>query len=187
MAAATRSIDAPERAGAVIAVPLAADTTVYAGTLVCLNADGNAVPGANTAGLHALGRAEEDADNDGGNAGDITVRVKRGTFRYANSATAAIEAADRGKVCFVEDDSTVAELTTNSVVAGRVVEVDADGVWVDITAAQRSLAPVAVALASTNGTAAAAADLAALKAETEHIGDDVRALKAALVTAGVLS
>ena len=41
-------------------------------------------------------------------------------------------------------------------------------------------------LGSTNGTAAAAADLAALKAEAELIGDDVRALHAALITAGVL-
>jgi hypothetical protein len=45
----------------------------------------------------------------------------------------------------------------------------------------------AVALGSTNGTAGAAADLNALKAETELIGDDLRAIHAALVTAGFLS
>jgi hypothetical protein len=45
----------------------------------------------------------------------------------------------------------------------------------------------AVALGSTNGTAGAAADLAALKAETELLGDDVRAMHAALVTAGYLA
>jgi hypothetical protein len=39
---------------------------------------------------------------------------------------------------------------------------------------------------STNGTMAAAADLAAVKAEGELIGDDLRALRAALITAGVL-
>jgi hypothetical protein len=44
-----------------------------------------------------------------------------------------------------------------------------------------------VALASTNGTAAAAADLAALKAETENIGDDVRALYTALKANGSLA
>ena len=43
-----------------------------------------------------------------------------------------------------------------------------------------------VTLTSTNGTAAAAADLAALKVETEKIGDDVRAIHAALVTRGIL-
>lgn len=41
---------------------------------------------------------------------------------------------------------------------------------------------VVAALTSTNGTAADAADLAALKAEAEKIGDDVRALGAALAT-----
>jgi hypothetical protein len=45
----------------------------------------------------------------------------------------------------------------------------------------------AVVLGSTNGTAAAAADLAALKAEAELIGDDVRAIHAALVQAGYLA
>lgn len=41
---------------------------------------------------------------------------------------------------------------------------------------------VIAALTSTNGTAAGAADLAALKTEAEKIGDDVRALGAALAT-----
>lgn len=46
----------------------------------------------------------------------------------------------------------------------------------------------AVTLTSTNGTAAAAsADLAALAAEAEKIGDDVRAIHAALLTAGFLA
>jgi len=48
-------------------------------------------------------------------------------------------------------------------------------------------APTAVTLTSTNGTAAGAADLAALKAEAEKIGDDVRAMHAALVNKGILS
>lgn len=41
---------------------------------------------------------------------------------------------------------------------------------------------VIAALTSTNGTAGAAADLTALKAEAEKIGDDVRALGAALAS-----
>lgn len=48
------------------------------------------------------------------------------------------------------------------------------------------IAPALVALTSTNGTAAAAGDLAALKAETENQGDDIRAIHAALVTLGIL-
>lgn len=44
-----------------------------------------------------------------------------------------------------------------------------------------------VDLTSSNGTAAGAADLAALKVESEKIGDDVRAIHAALVTAGLIA
>jgi len=44
-----------------------------------------------------------------------------------------------------------------------------------------------VALSSTNGTAGAAGTLAALAAETEHVGDDVRAIYAALVAAGLMA
>jgi hypothetical protein len=45
---------------------------------------------------------------------------------------------------------------------------------------------VAVTLTSTNGTMAAAADDAAVKAEGEKIGDDVRAIHAALVLHGLI-
>lgn len=45
----------------------------------------------------------------------------------------------------------------------------------------------AVVLGSTNGTMAAAADLAAVKAEGELQGDDIRALYAALQAAGILA
>lgn len=47
--------------------------------------------------------------------------------------------------------------------------------------------PVVVALTSTNGTMAAAADDAAVKVEGEKIGDDVRAIHAALVSKGIIS
>jgi len=54
-------------------------------------------------------------------------------------------------------------------------------------------AQAAVTATSTNGTAAGAADLAALKAEAEKIGDDVRAvidlanaLRTALLTVGII-
>ena len=57
--------------------------------------------------------------------------------------------------------------------ANNMVEVE--------TMAPRKLVVIA-ALTSTDGTAAAAADLAALKAEAEKIGDDVRAIAAALAS-----
>jgi hypothetical protein len=46
--------------------------------------------------------------------------------------------------------------------------------------------PISVVLTSTNGTMAAAADDAAVKAEGEKQGDDIRAIHAALVAKGIL-
>lgn len=182
-AASTAAIDTPERAGKTTAYPVAATTTIYAGTLVALNSSGNAVPASDTAALTVIGRAEATADNSAGSAGDVDVTVKRGTFRFANSADYAVDADDIGKPCYVESDNTVAETSTNSVRAGTVVDVDSDGVWVDTNA---NPVAIQVTLGSTNGTMAAAADLAAVKVEGEKLGDDVRAIHAALVAKGIL-
>jgi hypothetical protein len=127
---ATQPINTPEREGAIVSLPVAAATMLYAGTLVAIDASGNAVPAADTAGLKVLGRCEEDVVN-AGLAGAKSVRVKRGVFRFANSATSAVDADDVGLPCYVEDDSTVAETGDNSIVAGIVIEVGSEGVWID--------------------------------------------------------
>lgn len=59
----------------------------------------------------------------------------------------------------------------------------ADGDLIEVESHAPIKVVVIAALTSTDGTAGAAADLAALKAEAEKIGDDVRALGAALATA----
>jgi len=177
MPAATEPINTPERPGVVVSVPVAAGARLFAGALAALDATGHAVPAADAPGLRVLGRVEESADNTGGAAGEIAVPIKRGVFRYPNSATAPLDAGAPGRLCYVEDDQTVAQNTTHRVVAGRVVAVEEAGVWVEIGSILPAAAP---ALASSDGTAAAAADLAALAAEAEKIGDDVRALHAAL-------
>lgn len=202
MSAATAAILTPERLGTVVNVPLAADAVIYQGTLVCLDSSGNAVPAADTAALRVIGVAQADADNTDGDAGDVTLNVKRGVFGFANSGDAAVDADDKGKLCVVEDDSTVAETSTNKIPAGRVVDVDDDYVWVDVAEGPARVPTVITALAaltstnstagaavpgaltSTNGVAgAASADLAALAAEAEKIGDDVRAVHAAALLA----
>lgn len=167
-----------------MAFPVAAATNIYAGTLVALDASGNLVNASDAAAIRVAGRAEETVDNSAGSAGDLKATVKRGVFKFANSGSAAVDADDKGKICFVEDNQTVAETSTNKCKAGLVVDVEDDGVWVDTTFA--AFATQVVTLGSTNGTAGAAADLAALKAETELIGDDVRAIHAALVVLGIL-
>lgn len=187
MAAATKAINSPERPGKLLYLPLAAATVIYAGTLVALDSNGRAVPAADTAGLRVVGLAQETVDNSAGSAAALSINVKPGIFRMNNSATDAVDTNDVGKLCFVEDDNTVNEAgASDRVIAGRVVEVDSEGVWVEVGHESR-IVPTVVTLTSTNGTMAAAADDAAVKVEGEKIGDDVRAIHAALVTAGIIA
>ena len=60
MAALTSSRNTPEMSdfGRMQMYPVEANTTVYLGSMVALNANGNAVPAASTAGLRLVGRAE---------------------------------------------------------------------------------------------------------------------------------
>lgn len=133
MVALTGDRSTPRALGDVIEVPMKGATTVYAGALVCLNATGFAVPGAVATTLLAVGRADEQVINAGAD-GAKTIKVRRGQFRFANSAAGdAITWADYGKQVFVVDDQTVAKTngTTTRSVAGICRGVDAQGVWVE--------------------------------------------------------
>lgn len=123
----------PMREGVLYDYPVAADTVIYAGSLIVLDADGNAEPASTATGLVAVGRAEQHVDNGGGAATALTVRVRQGVFRWANSADAdAITKAEIGSQCYIVDDQTVAKTSGDDTrsVAGTVVDVDAQGVWV---------------------------------------------------------
>lgn len=133
--AATAPINTTEVPGKTFYLPVAAAVVIYAGTLVAVNAAGEAVMAAATAGLRVLGRAEQTIDNSTGAAGALYINVKRGAFKVANSATAAVDADDIGKLCYIEDDHTVAEMAANSIPAGVVLGLDGDYVLVDVAAA----------------------------------------------------
>jgi hypothetical protein len=131
----TQDRDTKARPGDFYQPGVAANALIYAGALVCLNANGYATPGAAALGLNAIGRCEGQADNTGGADGAITVSVMRGVFRFANSAGGdAITEANVGERCYVVDDQAVA--LTNGVgtrsQAGVIFDVDAQGVWVDM-------------------------------------------------------
>lgn len=132
-----------EKIGDLRVDPVAAATIIYAGSLVCLDAAGNAVPGSTAVNLKARGRAEEQVDNSAGIAGALTVKTKRGTFLLENSAGGdEITAADIEKVCYIVDDQTVAKTDgagTRSV-AGKVVSVEAAGVYVQVGPPEMPLA-----------------------------------------------
>lgn len=122
------------RLGAILAVPVAASTQIELGKLVCANAAGYAVEGAEATTLTALGRAEKTVDNSSGANGALTVDVKRGVFQFGNSATDAVTQAELGKTVYVEDDQTVSKTSNSSArsAAGKCLGVDSDGVWVEI-------------------------------------------------------
>lgn len=189
MSASTVSIPTARRQAAQFDFPLTA-IKCLAGTLAALNSSHQLVAATDAASRRVVGIFAEEVDNSAGSAGDVNAAVDIGCFKFDNSGSNALTDAHIGRVCYVEDNQTVSsDPGTNAVVAGIVAKVDTDGVWVFVgvgAAAVPALAPVTVTLTSTNGTAAGAADLAALKTEAEKIGDDVRAIHAALKTFGLL-
>ncbi len=133
MAAATNDRNTLEVVPGFRELPAAAAKKFFAGALVCADASGRATPGAVATTLRGIGRCERQVDNLAGAAGAVTVRVKTGTFLFANSSSGdAITNADIGLDCYVVDDQTVAKTSGSSTrsVAGKVYLVDALGVWV---------------------------------------------------------
>lgn len=59
--------------------------------------------------------------------------IVSGCFPFANSAGGdAVADSDAGSNCYIVDDNTVMITATGKSVAGKVVRVDADGVWVSV-------------------------------------------------------
>lgn len=94
--------------------PVEANTTVYLGSIIALNANGNAAPASSVANLKVIGRAEmvnngipgQDAVNNPGAAGAISIVARRGVFMYAVN-DASIGAAQVGQMAFAVDDNSV--------------------------------------------------------------------------------
>ena len=133
MTAATQDINTPYKDGEIVAMPVEANVVIFAGSLVCANANGNAVDGSTAEGLTYIGRAEAYVSNTGGAAGAQTIQVRRGVmFQWANSPEDPVNQSSMGKPCYVEDNQTVAATngTNTRSAAGIVMGVDANGVWV---------------------------------------------------------
>jgi len=133
MAATTQDRQTQRRSADDFEFPMLGATVIPTGVIVALNASGLAVNGATSAALKAAGVSKARADNGAGADGAINVQVTRGCFRFGNSAAAdQITLADIGADCYIVDNQTVAR-TSNSAarsVAGKVRDVDTQGVWV---------------------------------------------------------
>lgn len=135
MVALTKDRNTVRRDGVQFNDPVAGATRIFAGSIVCLNAAGNAVPGSPSATLKARGVAQEQVDNRDGAAGALRIETRRGVFPFANSASAdEITRADIGADAYIVDDQTVAKTSATNTrsVAGVIRDVDSNGVWVEI-------------------------------------------------------
>jgi hypothetical protein len=116
MAALTNSRNTPEFAdgGRLQVYPVEANTTVYLGSIVALNANGNAVPASSVVGFKVIGRAEavfnglpgQDAINNPGVAGAIAIVTRRGVFMYGVN-DGSIGVPQVGMIAFAVDDNSV--------------------------------------------------------------------------------
>lgn len=134
MAALTTDRNTLRRDGSVIEPPVASAAKIFAGALVAINATGFAVRGSTATTIKGAGVALHRADNTNGADGDIRVEVSKLPARFGNSAsTDAITLADIGADCYIVDDQTVAKTNGSNTRsrAGKIFDVDADGVWVD--------------------------------------------------------
>jgi len=130
MAVLTEDRNTPRRTGDLLSLPAAAAKKFYAGAIVARDAAGNATPGATATDILGAGRCKAQVDNSAGAAGALNVEIEKGVFRVANSATDPVVVADIGNDCYIVDDQTVSHTDTNQSVAGKVFDVDAQGVWV---------------------------------------------------------
>jgi len=133
MSALTQPRPTVWRAGDSVHDPLAAGAVIYAGALVALNATGFLVAGSTDAGLNARGVAQNSADNSAGADGDVSLEADKGVHQFANDAGDPVTRDKIGGNCYIVDDQTVAITSGGSTrsVAGKIFDVDANGVWVE--------------------------------------------------------
>ena len=136
-------------------IPVAASETMYPGGLVCSDADGYAVSGADTANYEMEGIAVHQTDADGnrvltednkidnssGSDGDVYVLVRRtGRFRFDTAET--VDQSAMSAQAYISDDDTVAcdaDSVTNDIECGRVARViDSGTVEIEIEEAVES-------------------------------------------------
>lgn len=111
--------------------PVAAATRIYSGSLVALNAAGNAIRAVPTA-TRVRGVALEEADNTNGAIGDKQVDIERGPFLFANDTTNPVTRVHIGANVYVVDDNTVGSASAGTIVAGKCLDVTPRGVVVEI-------------------------------------------------------
>ena len=129
MTALSADVSRPVREGSVVAgAPLRAGAKVRQGSLLEIDGAGRVAPATKGGNKTYFGVALEPADNTGGAAGAKKVDVlRRAVVHMAKTGTAV-----RGKKAYAADDDTVTDAPGGASSCGRIVDVDDDGVWVEL-------------------------------------------------------
>lgn len=136
MAALSAKRNTPQKAtqgvhSVALQLKMKASTTVYQGSIVAVDdSTGLAEPATAAAGKTVIGVAQESVTSDASTA--AFVWVGRGVYYFANKVGDLVDDTMRGRaLAFVENDQTVRKTSTSSVAAGKVIDVDSGGVWVE--------------------------------------------------------
>jgi len=127
--------DTPKKLGDSVSLNVASNVSIFRGALVC-SSNGLAKPAVDITNHVVIGRAERTIEDS---LGTEVVRIRRGVFRY-DSGTSTISNFHIGRIVYTVDDATVGlpgDSTTRNEV-GRIIDVDSDGVWVDINERSRT-------------------------------------------------
>lgn len=131
------------------AYPIASNKTIFAGSMVAIDADGKAVPAAD-AEVRVQGIAQKTVVNPSGGSEWIEVEWPIVALLDAEiDGETPFAQTDVGLVCYVVDDHTVSPVAgAKSVIAGQVMEIvpadgedDHDRVWVSITPSNAGFTP----------------------------------------------
>lgn len=125
--------DTNYRTGDYIERGVKADAVLEAGKMGGIDVDGFAVEVTDATTVSCVvGRIDETVDNTGGADNALKARIRRDVaFQWDNDGTGDGMLSLPGVVAYAKDDETVSASTgTAALKAGHVLDVDADGVWV---------------------------------------------------------
>jgi hypothetical protein len=145
MASLTQDRDTPQLGSAPtpvkIGIGVEANTLIYKGVMVGVDASGWLVDGAAAGAVLIAGCSAQRTDNTTGNlfgnsglANGVVSNVFQGVFKFNNGTGADVIAqANVGQPCYVVDNQTVGLTGANArLYAGTIMQVDSDGIWVEM-------------------------------------------------------
>lgn len=130
MAALNRNVIRSVAAGKqqrMVPLPVAAGAVIYNGALVCVDAAGLALPGADAAGLKFIGLAYRGFENAMGSAGDALTKMRVAEIDLTPTASYDVTGTPptAGQRAYLVDDNTITvDATAHSIDVGIVTEPD---------------------------------------------------------------